>query len=73
MNPQRAGAETLAETRLRLQHQINVLRRKRDTYAAYGDPVSGDSLLSAIAILEEQLLETHKPGRKPATQTENKQ
>ena len=70
MNPQRDGAETLEETRLRLQRQIYALRRKRDTYAAYGDPASGDRLLDAIAILEQQLEETHKRGRKPTTQQE---
>jgi hypothetical protein len=71
MNPQRDGAETLEETRLRLQQQINALRQKRNTYAAYGDPVSGDRLLDAISELERQLGETHKPGRKPTTQRED--
>jgi len=69
MRPQRT-AETLAETRTRLQRQINALRQKRNTYAAYGDPASADSLLSAIGLLEQQLQQTHKPGRKPTTQRE---
>jgi hypothetical protein len=68
MNPQRAGAETLEETRLRLQRRIYALRGKRDTYAAYGDPASADSLLIAIGLLEQQLQQTHKPERKPTTQ-----
>ena len=70
MNPQRDGVETLEERQQRLQKQINALRQKRNTYAAYGDPASGDRLLDAIAILEQQLEETHKRGRKPTTQQE---
>jgi hypothetical protein len=70
MHPQRT-TETLAETRTRLQRQINALRQKRNTYLEYGDPASGDRLLDAIAELERQLGETHKPGRKPTTQRED--
>jgi hypothetical protein len=72
MRPQRT-AETLEETRTRLQRQINALRQKRNVYAGYGDVASGDRLLSAIALLEEQLQQTHRPGRKPATTTQREE
>jgi hypothetical protein len=69
MHPQRT-TETLAETRTRLQKQINALRQKRNTYAAYHDATRADQLLPAIAELERQLGETHKPGRKPTQREE---
>ena len=71
MNPQRANGETPEETRKRLRQQINALQRKRGTYAAYGSPADADRMLDAIAELERQLGETHKPGRKPTTQRED--
>jgi len=59
MKPQRA-CESLEETRQRLRKQINVLRQKRNVYAAYHDVERADSLLAPIATLEAQLTKLHK-------------
>ena len=69
MNPQRAAdMETLTERQQRLRRQINALRQKRSVYLGYGDPASGDRLFPAIAVLEQQLLETHKRAGSPQPQ-----
>ena len=70
VNPQHDYVETPEKTRKRLRQQINSLHQKRNVYVAHGDPIKADRLLPAIAALEQQLLETHKPGRKPTTQNE---
>lgn len=63
-------SETLSE-RKRIQQQIYALRKSRDVYAAYGDAVAADRLLTQIADLERQLDQISKHGRKPTERKEH--